>query len=88
LRVLEVVIEDFGQVIKRLNEKFGTTFSLFRHDEENVNKLFAGMETHRPARCTARSYGSASSTPRRPQGENKRRNTIRPAEPETKEAFR
>jgi hypothetical protein len=45
LRVLEVVIEDFGQVIKRLNEKFGTTFSLFRHDEENVNKLFAGMET-------------------------------------------
>jgi len=32
-------------VIKRLNEKFGTTFSLFRHDGENVNKLFAGMET-------------------------------------------
>jgi hypothetical protein len=32
-------------VIKRLNDKFGTTFSLFRHDEENVNKLFAGMET-------------------------------------------
>ena len=32
-------------MIKRLNEKFGTTFALFRHDEENVNKLFAGMET-------------------------------------------
>ena len=41
----EDVTEDFGQVIKRLNEKFGTTFSLFRHDEENVNKLFAGMDT-------------------------------------------
>ena len=41
----EEVTEDFGQVIKRLNDKFGTTFSLFRHDEENVRKVFAGMET-------------------------------------------
>ena len=31
-------------MIKRLNDKFGTTFSLFRHDEENVSKLFANME--------------------------------------------
>ena len=31
-------------MIKRLNDKFGATFSLFRHNEENVNKLFAGME--------------------------------------------
>ena len=36
---------DFGRVIGRLNDKFGTTFSLFRHDEENVSKLFAGMES-------------------------------------------
>ena len=42
----EEVTEDFGQVMKRLNDKFGTTFSLFRHDEENVSKLFAGMEAH------------------------------------------
>jgi hypothetical protein len=28
-----------------VNEKFGTTFSQFRHDEENVGRLFAGMET-------------------------------------------
>ena len=41
----EEVTGDFGRVIQRLNEKFGTTFSLFRHDEENVDKLFAGMET-------------------------------------------
>jgi hypothetical protein len=45
LGLFEEVTEDFGQVIKRLNDKFGTTFSLFRHDEENVSKVFAGMET-------------------------------------------
>jgi hypothetical protein len=45
LGLFEDVTADFGQVIQRLNDKFGTTFSLFRHDEENVNELFAGMET-------------------------------------------
>src|SRR3712207_7413097 len=44
LGLFEEVTEDFGQVIKRINDKFGTTFSLFRHDEENVSKVFAGME--------------------------------------------
>ena len=44
LGLFEEVTEDFGQVIKRINDRFGTTFSLFRHDEENVSKLFAGME--------------------------------------------
>ena len=46
LGLFEEVTEDFGQVIKRMNDKFRTTFSLFRHDEENVSKLFAGMESH------------------------------------------
>jgi hypothetical protein len=45
LGLFEEVTADFGQVIKRMNDKFGTSFSLFRHDEENVSKLFAGMET-------------------------------------------
>jgi hypothetical protein len=44
LGLFEEVTEDFGQVMKRMNDRFGTTFSLFRHDEENVSKLFAGME--------------------------------------------
>jgi hypothetical protein len=44
LGLFEEVTEDFGQVIKHINDKFGTTFFLFRHDEENVSKLFAGME--------------------------------------------
>jgi hypothetical protein len=42
----EEVTEDFGQVIKRINDKFGTTFSLFRHEQDNVGKLFADMETY------------------------------------------
>ncbi len=46
LGLFEEVTEDFGQVIKRINDKFGTTFSLFRHDEENVRKVFADIETH------------------------------------------
>src|ERR687897_1527407 len=38
----EEITEDFGQVMKRIYYRFGTTFSLFRHDEENVSKLFTG----------------------------------------------
>ena len=58
LGLFEEVTEDFGQVIKRINDKFGTTFSLFRHDEENVSKVFADMETY-ARKCMARRYGSA-----------------------------
>lgn len=44
LGLFEEVTSDFGRVIERVNDRFGTTFSLFNHDEENVNELFAGME--------------------------------------------
>jgi hypothetical protein len=46
LGLFEEVTEDFGQIIARINEKFGTTFSTFRQDEENVSKVFAGIESH------------------------------------------
>jgi hypothetical protein len=46
LGLFEEITDDFGQVIKRINDRFGTTFSLFRHDEENVRKVFADMETY------------------------------------------
>jgi hypothetical protein len=46
LGLFEEVTEDFGQVMKRINDRFRTTFSLFRHDEVNVSKLSAGMEVH------------------------------------------
>ncbi len=44
LGLFEEVTEDYGRVIKRINERFETTFSTFRHDEENVKKVFARME--------------------------------------------
>jgi hypothetical protein len=46
LGLFEEITEDVGQVIKRINDKFGTTFSLFRHDEENVGRVFAHMDTY------------------------------------------
>ena len=54
LGLFEDVTGDFGRVIERLNERFGTTFSPFRHDEESVNELFAGMETQ-----ARKKYGEA-----------------------------
>ena len=54
LGLFEEVTEDYGQVIRRINDKFGTTFSLFRHDEQNVNEVFTRMEKNSRKR-----YGEA-----------------------------
>jgi hypothetical protein len=54
LGLFEEVTEDYARVIRRVNERFGTAFSLFRHDEENVNKVFARME-----RNSRKRYGEA-----------------------------
>ena len=51
--------EDFGEVIIRLNDKFGTAFSLFRHDEQNVNNVFARLEKN-----IRRNHGGASWEPK------------------------
>jgi hypothetical protein len=42
----EEITEDFGQVIKRINDRFGTTFSVFRHDKGNVGRVFDDMDTY------------------------------------------
>ena len=44
LALFEEVTEDYGQVIRRINDKFGTAYLPFRHDERNVNEVFARME--------------------------------------------
>jgi hypothetical protein len=54
LGLFEEVTEDYGRVIERINERFGTTFSPFRHDEENVGRAFARMEKNSRKR-----YGEA-----------------------------
>src|SRR5215204_2503880 len=44
LGLFEEVTEDFGDVIRRINGRFGTTFSPFSHDEPNVDGVFARIE--------------------------------------------
>jgi hypothetical protein len=44
LGLFEEVTEDFGEVIRRINDRFGTTFSPFTHDERNVDGVFARIE--------------------------------------------
>ncbi len=40
----ESVTSDFGAVIRRVNERFSTSFDEFRHTEENVKKCFRLVE--------------------------------------------
>jgi hypothetical protein len=44
LGLFEEVTEDFGEVIRRINDRFGTVFSPFSHDERNVEDVFARIE--------------------------------------------
>jgi len=48
------VTEDFGRVIRRLNDRFGTTFSPFHHNERNVEAVLARVE-----RNSKRKFGDA-----------------------------
>ena len=38
------VTNNFGQVILRVNERFGTVFVPFEHTDENIQKVFALVE--------------------------------------------
>ena len=49
------VVSDFGSIIKRVNAKFGTDFTAFEHNEENVATLFSMIE----GQAEALSHGSA-----------------------------
>jgi hypothetical protein len=42
----EEVTTDFGKVIRRLNERFATTFDEFEHTSDNVSLCFHIMEDH------------------------------------------
>ena len=42
----EEVIGDFGRVIRKVNDRFGTNFQTFVHNEENVKKVFDEIETY------------------------------------------
>ena len=42
----EEVTSDFGAVIRKLNERFGTSFREFQHSDENVQTVFDAMERY------------------------------------------
>jgi hypothetical protein len=44
LGTFEEVTGDFGLVIQRINDRFGTNFSPFRHNERNVEAVLARVE--------------------------------------------
>ena len=44
LGTFEEVTGDFGRVILRLNDRFGTSFSPFRHNERNVEAVLARVQ--------------------------------------------
>jgi hypothetical protein len=54
LGTFEEVTGDFGRVIRRLNDRFGTSFSPFRHNQRNVEAVLARVE-----RNSKRKFGDA-----------------------------
>jgi hypothetical protein len=63
LGLFEEVTEDFGGVIRRINDRFGTTFSPFSHDERNVDGVFARIEENSRKRFGEASLGNKVSRP-------------------------
>jgi hypothetical protein len=55
LGLFEEITEDFGGVIRRINDRIGTTFSPFTHDERNVDGVLARIEEN-----SRRRFGEAS----------------------------
>ncbi|QIN84374.1 hypothetical protein GBA63_18305 [Rubrobacter tropicus] len=44
LASFEEVTTDYGAILERVNQKFGTSFSTFSHTEENVNRVYSRIE--------------------------------------------
>ena len=63
LGLFEEVTEDFGEVIRRINNRFGTTFSPFSHDERNVDGVFARIEKNAKKRFGETSLENKVSRP-------------------------
>lgn len=46
LAIFDEVVEDFGGVVCRVNERWGTTFGVFAHSENNVKDIFENSRAH------------------------------------------
>ena len=63
LGTFDEVTEDFGRVIRRLNDRFGTSFSPFRHNERNVEAVLARVERNSKRRFGDAHWESKASRP-------------------------
>lgn len=50
LGAFEEVTRDYGPIIERVNERFGTSFGVFEHSQRNVERVFASIEVSHRAR--------------------------------------
>jgi hypothetical protein len=57
------VIGDFGDVIKRVNRRYGTSFTPFEHTDENVARCFGRIESQNRERSAGRVVESAVARP-------------------------
>jgi hypothetical protein len=65
------VTTDFGSVIDEVNRRFGTTFGVFLHSEENVRRVFELIERRNRAR-----HGTVVGTISRPSADREERKTV------------
>jgi len=63
LGLFEEVTEDLGEVIRRINDRFGTAFSPFSHNERNVEGVFARIEINSRKRFRETSLENKVSRP-------------------------
>jgi len=66
------VTGDFGQVVRRINDRFGTTFSPFHHNERNVDAVLARVERNSKRRFGEEASENKASRPSAAREEMKR----------------
>ena len=72
LGTFEEVTGDLGRVIGRLNERFGTSFSPFRHNERNVEMVLARVERNSKRKFGEVNWENKTSRPVASRQESKR----------------
>jgi hypothetical protein len=85
LGTFEEVTGDFGRVIRRINDRFGTTFSPFRHNERNVEAVLTRVERNSKRRFGGNNWENKASRPLAAR-ENKKRELVRELENPSLEA--
>src|SRR5918993_4609834 len=72
LGTFEEVTGDFGLVIQRINDRFGTNFSPFRHNERNVEAVLARVEKNSKRKFGEAHWENKASSPVAAREEKKR----------------